>query len=36
LAAHLPPAPPPLRSALKTIDHAVTSCITHAHLAVAA
>lgn len=36
LAAHLPPALPELRSALSTIDRAVTSYITQARLALAA
>ena len=36
LAAHLPPASPQLRSALKTIDHAVSGYITDARLALAA
>jgi hypothetical protein len=36
LAAHLPPAPPELRTALKTIDQAVSGYITDARLALAA
>ena len=36
LAAHLRPAAPELRSALKTIDDAVTGYITDARLALAA
>jgi hypothetical protein len=36
LAAHLPPATPDLRQALRTIDNAVTSYITNARLAIAA
>ena len=36
LAGHLPPAPPELRQALKTIDSIATSYINTAHLALAA
>ena len=36
LAADQPPAPPPLRTALATIDHAVTDYISRARLSLAA